>query len=31
MVALHPDLAVLAFVTDIVPPKVFIEPKLGSI
>jgi methionyl-tRNA formyltransferase len=31
MVSLAPDLGVLAFVTDIVPPKVFNVPKLGSI
>ena len=31
MAALNPDLAVLAFVTDIVPGKVFNDPKLGSI
>jgi methionyl-tRNA formyltransferase len=31
MVALKPDLAVLAFVTDIVPPRVFKAPRLGSI
>ena len=31
MVALKADLGVLAFVTDIVPPKVFDAPKLGSI
>lgn len=31
MVSLHPDLAVLAFVTDIVPGKVLGVPKLGSI
>jgi len=31
MASLNPDLAVLAFVTDIVPPKVFNAPKLGSI
>ncbi|MGA7579623.1 MAG: methionyl-tRNA formyltransferase [Desulfobaccales bacterium] len=31
MVALKADLGVLAFVTDIIPPKVFNAPKLGSI
>ena len=31
MVSLNPDLAVLAFVTDIVPGKVLEVPKLGSI
>ena len=31
LVKLNPDLAVLAFVTDIVPPRVFNAPKLGSI
>uniref|UniRef100_A0A7C3V7Z7 Methionyl-tRNA formyltransferase n=1 Tax=Desulfobacca acetoxidans TaxID=60893 RepID=A0A7C3V7Z7_9BACT len=31
MVSLKPDLAVLAFVTDIVPGKVLAVPKLGSI
>lgn len=31
MVSLKADLGVLAFVTDIVPPKVFDAPKLGSI
>jgi len=31
MVSLNPDLAVLAFVTDIVPGKVLDVPKLGSI
>ncbi|MBM4286194.1 MAG: methionyl-tRNA formyltransferase [Deltaproteobacteria bacterium] len=31
MVSLAPDLAVLAFVTDIVPGKVLAVPKLGSI
>jgi methionyl-tRNA formyltransferase len=31
MVKLDADLGVLAFVTDIVPPRVFIAPKLGSI
>jgi methionyl-tRNA formyltransferase len=31
MVALNPDLAVLAFVTDIVPGKVLAVPKLGAI
>jgi methionyl-tRNA formyltransferase len=31
MVSLHPDLVVLAFVTDIVPGKVLAVPKLGSI
>jgi methionyl-tRNA formyltransferase len=31
MVDLQADLGVLAFVTDIVPPKVFNAPKLGSI
>lgn len=31
MVSLNPDLAVLAFVTDIVPGKVLAVPKLGSI
>ncbi len=31
MAALNPDLAVLAFVTDIVPGKVLAVPKLGSI
>ncbi len=31
MVSLNADLGVLAFVTDIVPPKVFNAPKLGSI
>ena len=31
MVALTPDLAVLAFVTDIVPGKVLAVPKLGAI
>jgi methionyl-tRNA formyltransferase len=31
MVSLSADLAVLAFVTDIVPPKVFNAPRLGSI
>jgi methionyl-tRNA formyltransferase len=31
MAALNPDLAVLAFVTDIVPGKVLALPKLGSI
>ncbi len=31
MVSLNPDLAVLAFVTDIVPGKVLAIPKLGSI
>jgi methionyl-tRNA formyltransferase len=31
MVSLNPDLAVLAFVTDIVPGKVLNVPKLGSI
>ncbi len=31
MVSLNPDLGVLAFVTDIVPPRVFKAPKLGSI
>jgi methionyl-tRNA formyltransferase len=31
MVALNADLGVLAFVTDIVPPRVFKAPKLGSI
>jgi methionyl-tRNA formyltransferase len=31
MVSLQADLGVLAFVTDIVPPKVFNEPRLGSI
>ena len=31
MVSLNPDLAVLAFVTDIVPGKVLEIPKLGSI
>ncbi|HET9917270.1 MAG TPA: formyltransferase family protein, partial [Candidatus Binatia bacterium] len=30
-VALNADLAVLAFVTQIVPPQVFSVPKLGSI
>jgi methionyl-tRNA formyltransferase len=30
-VALHADLAVLAFVTQIVPPQVFSVPRLGSI
>lgn len=28
---LHPDLAVLAYVTQIVPPQVFVVPRLGSI
>jgi len=31
MVSLAPDLGLLAFVTDIVPPKLFNVPKLGSI
>ena len=31
MVSLNPDLAVLAFVTDIVPGKVLAVPKLGAI
>ena len=31
MVSLNPDLAVLAFVTDIVPGKVLEVPKIGSI
>ncbi len=31
MVSLKPDLGVLAFVTDIVPSRVFTLPKLGSI
>jgi methionyl-tRNA formyltransferase len=31
MVSLNADLGVLAFVTDIVPPRVFNAPKLGSI
>jgi methionyl-tRNA formyltransferase len=31
MVKLNADLGVLAFVTDIVPPRVFNAPKLGSI
>jgi len=31
MVSLNPDLAVLAFVTDIVPGKVLAVPKIGSI
>jgi methionyl-tRNA formyltransferase len=31
MVSLNADLGVLAFVTDIIPPKVFNAPKLGSI
>ena len=31
MAALNPDLAILAFVTDIVPGKVLAVPKLGSI
>jgi len=31
MVSLSADLGVLAFVTDIVPPKVFNAPRLGSI
>lgn len=31
MVKLNADLGVLAFVTDIVPPRVFSAPKLGSI
>jgi methionyl-tRNA formyltransferase len=31
MVSLKADLGVLAFVTDIVPPRVFQAPKLGSI
>ena len=31
MVSLNADLGVLAFVTDIIPPRVFNAPKLGSI
>jgi len=31
MLGLNADLGVLAFVTDIIPPKVFNAPKLGSI
>ena len=31
MVSLNPDVAVLAFVTDIVPEKLLFVPKLGSI
>ena len=31
MAALNPDLAVLAFVTDIVPGRVLAVPKLGAI
>lgn len=31
MVSLNPDLGVLAFVTDIVPPRIFNAPKLGSL
>jgi methionyl-tRNA formyltransferase len=31
MVSLRADLGVLAFVTDIIPPRVFNSPKLGSI
>jgi methionyl-tRNA formyltransferase len=31
MVSLHADLGVLAFVTDIIPPRVFNTPRLGSI
>ena len=31
MAGLHADLGVLAFVTDIIPARVFNAPKLGSI